>query len=573
MQKIDFPSELAIFRNRISDRYIAKFKEFFSADQRSSQVLSLNDWYAFLKTIIIEEKDIPSEIWALSSKLAWIIADVSFFVDNSELIDVFRHDPLFLGYFSLGIVEFNDFEHGLKLLKEAFLLAESLGDWDTLVDLAIPYSLVLNNSDNQDMIKEVLKKVKRIYKEKVDLDPEIELLIFILEIFAQDHGEKEVNIKEVKKVIQETKHHLYSGLALTHLAKTSEDEIYENHQKAVINEFKAINARLRIIIASTNLSQYYVSKAKFNKASEYSAKAIKLADEIPKAKSHGNGIYIYPLFQKAWFLVGRGHLAEAQNVLQSIKLKAESYKSPLYQAKANFGLANVYFLQNQNNDAFKHIKESMSIVHNIENPYVQNHLYLGYIDLLIDLKETKEISEILERVNVDELKGCSKSYYHYILGKRELNRYNVGIAKKYLEEALKVVKECENLHANILFTMSEAYIHEYRISENTSILEKAHETINSGLDHVSDIPTRTKGEFLSALLFSVQGNDDEAEEILEHLTDDSSEIPRFQKLAEKLLDTVRDNRIASTTVSPITNVRDVLRYLRDAKTLIEFNPR
>ncbi|MFX0086059.1 MAG: tetratricopeptide repeat protein [Candidatus Hodarchaeota archaeon] len=574
MQKIDFPSELTIFKNRISDRYLAKFEEYFSATQISTQASSLNDWFTFLKSILAEEKDIPSEIWALSSKLAWIIADVSFFIDNSELIDVFRHDPLFLGYFSLGIVEFNDFERGFKLLKEAFLLAESLKDWDALIDLSAPYILVLNNSANKNMVKDVLNKVKQIYKEKLASDPEIEFLISIIKIFAQDKKDREVevDISEFQKVIQESKHHFYSGLALSHLAKIK-DKSYENQQKAVINEFKAINARMRLIIAFTNLAYYYVSKAKFNEASEYSAKALKLADEIPKAKTYGNGIYIYPLFQKAWLLVGRGHLEEALDILRSIKLKSNLYKSPHHQVKANFGLANVYFLQDQNENAIKHIKESMSIIHSIENSYVQNHLYLDYANLLIDLKETDEISEILEKVNVDELMGCSKAFYQYVLGKYELNRFNVGIAKKYLEEALNDVKECENLYSNILFTTSEAYIHEFRISENTSTLEKAQEMINSGLDRVSDIPSRTKGEFLSALLFYTQGKDDEAEELLEHLTDDSRQIPRFQKLAEKLIDTIRDNRVSSTTVSPITNVRDVLRYLRDAKTLIEFNPR
>ena len=48
---------------------------------------------------------------------------------------------------------------------------------------------------------------------------------------------------------------------------------------------------------------------------------------------------------------------------------------------------------------------------------------------------------------------------------------------------------------------------------------------------------------------------------------------KSKNLAENLLDTLRDSRVGSSTVSPISNVRDVLRYLRDAKTLMEYNPR
>ena len=71
-----------------------------------------------------------------------------------------------------------------------------------------------------------------------------------------------------------------------------------------------------------------------------------------------------------------------------------------------------------------------------------------------------------------------------------------------------------------------------------------------------------------------KGVDEEAEELLETLTGDSSKsIPRFQSLAEKLLENIRDTRAGSANISPITNIRDVLRYLRDAKTMIESQPR
>ncbi len=575
MNKIDFPSELSIFQNRIPKEYLAKFETEFVANRKSGQIPSMDEWFNLVKTVINEEKEIPLEIWALCSKIAWIITDVSFFIEHIDLVEKFRQTPLNLGYFALGIVEFIDFSHGFKLLKEAFLLAESLKDWEALLDLATPYTLILNNSHSKNMIKDVLIKVQKVHSEKLDSDPKFNHLIAIINIFAHEKGklQNEDDIKEVHKIIKDSNHHLHSALALAYLAGFYKDEKSDKYRKEIFKELELINARMRLIIAFANAAYHYVSKGDCSGASNHSAKALEIAKEITKAEDHGYGIYIYPLFQKAWLLVEFGQIEEAQEILQTTNRYADLYKSPHYQAEVKLGLAYVFFLQNNPSNAFKHAKESINIVQTIDNPYVQNHYYLEYIDLLIDLKELEEIPEILEKIDIKELKGCTNSQYNYILGKYELSRYNVGMAKKHLEDALNNRDDCEKLSANISFTMAESFIHEYRISEDSSLLEKAQETITKGLDVVFDKPNRTKGKFLSAILLCAQENYDEAEEVLEELTDRSNEIPRYRTMAEKLLDAIRDTRVGNTPVSPISNVRDVLRYLRDAKTLIELNPR
>ncbi|MHA2074631.1 MAG: tetratricopeptide repeat protein, partial [Candidatus Hodarchaeales archaeon] len=548
-----------------------------SSNQTLGKEISLNDWFNFIESFLVEKKDTPLEIWALSSKIAWIITDVSFFIDNIELIEYFRKDPLALGYFSLGLTEFIDFELGFGLLKEAFLLAESQNDWFALFDLSIPYTLILNNSDNHNLIKKVLIKIEQLHKEKLKSNPKFKYIIEIVKFFAHEKGDQktEVDFKAIRKAVQEDNNHLYSALALTCSANKFEDKAYKDNQEEAIKELEIINAKMRLIIAITNLAYYYVSQSDFDEASRYYEKALELTNGVSKANIHGKGIYIYPLFQKAWLLVRQGRLEEAQGLLQSIKEKSISYKSPHYQGKANFGLAHVFFLQNQNEDALNHAKESVDIAKSINNPNTLNSYYLEYADLLIDLKELEEVSQVLSQVEVKMLRGCSKPYHEYLLGKFELNRFNVGTAKKHLNAALDEAVDCENLKAKILFTISEANIHEFRISEDSDILEKAQELITKGLEFVTDIPNRMKGNFLSAILLCAQGNYDEAEEMLEQLTDISSDIqiPRFRIMAEDLLDNIRDNRVGSNAASPITNVRDVLRYLRDAKTLIEFNPR
>ena len=42
---------------------------------------------------------------------------------------------------------------------------------------------------------------------------------------------------------------------------------------------------------------------------------------------------------------------------------------------------------------------------------------------------------------------------------------------------------------------------------------------------------------------------------------------------KELLDRIRQRRVESVDVSPISNIKDVVRYLRDAKTFIELDSR
>ena len=126
----------------------------------------------------------------------------------------------------------------------------------------------------------------------------------------------------------------------------------------------------------------------------------------------------------------------------------------------------------------------------------------------------------------------------------------------------------------ILFTRAEGYLHEYKLSGDRKILQTAQEMIEKGLNENIDIPTRAKGKFLSAILLSAQDHHEAAEEILEELTSSKVEIiPHFRHLAEKMLEDIRDSRVRSSTISPITNFKDVVRYLRDAKTSVESQPR
>ena len=350
--------------------------------------------------------------------------------------------------------------------------------------------------------------------------------------------------------------------------------VNQQESEAAIKEYQLINANNRLIIAYTNLASFYSSKAKYTEATEFLSKATSLAASL--SKNIDSGLSIYPLIQKAWFLVEQGELKEAKESFNLVLEKTKTFYHSLYQIKVEFGLANIFFLESKDDLALRHAKAAISIVEEIESrdPQYQHHFHLKYASLLIDLNKVDELPGIFETINVNNLKSCSKAYYHYIQGKYEFRIHNISIAKGFIEEAMKYTEDCPDLRSNLLYTQAEIYLNEYRLSEDPQVLQEAQNMITESLEKLKGVPERTKGQCLLAIMLSAQGRIEEAEELLENLTTDSAKsIPRFRILAEKLLDNFHKSRVGTAPLSPITNIRDALRYLRDAKTLINSQSR
>ncbi|MHA1995186.1 MAG: hypothetical protein ACW97Z_11635, partial [Candidatus Hodarchaeales archaeon] len=99
-------------------------------------------------------------------------------------------------------------------------------------------------------------------------------------------------------------------------------------------------------------------------------------------------------------------------------------------------------------------------------------------------------------------------------------------------------------------------------------------TIETGLQNITDAPRVAKGKWLNSILLMAQGKMYEAEDLLLELTSDKkAKVPRIFKLAENMLDGIRQRRVETVDISPISNIKDVVRYLRDAKTFIELDSR
>ncbi len=578
MELINFPSELAVFADRINDDWIVKLQDSFSKTQERKSALTLNDWSEHVQNLLAREKQPPSALWGLYSKLAWIQADVNFFTEKSEILiqEAKSHnDPLLLCYIGAGITEFIDTEKGIEIIGEAFSQLESQEDWSALLDIGMPYILLLSNSNNMVTFEKAYFTIKRVF-EKVDSNSKYQHLFTPVQAFAfvKEVEEKQIDLLESLKITQESRHALNTGLIYTLMSHKEKDNSLEDCLENAIQQFQSINANNRLIIAYTNLTHYYASKARYKESSEYLSKAFSLATSLNKDAE--SGLLIYPLIQKGWLSVERGQLKEAKETYQFVLEKTKIFCFSNYQIKVEFSLAYVYFLESQDDLALSHAQKALSIIKESEMEDSQ-HKYavqLKYAELLIDLNRLDEVPEILDSIDTTDLKNCSKVYFDYIAGKFELNRFNLGIAKKHLKRAMENVEKCSDFRPTLLITIAEGYLHEYRLSEDPKILQEAQKMVNEYLEKVVDVPNRSKGQCLLAILLSAQGRDEEAEELLETLTGASSKsIPRFQSLAEKLMENIRDTRAGSANISPITNIRDVLRYLRDAKTMIESQPR
>ncbi|MFX0171249.1 MAG: hypothetical protein ACFE9L_04960 [Candidatus Hodarchaeota archaeon] len=578
MKLIEFPSELVFFSNQIDNHWKTELHAILTERQVKYSDLTLKEWYSLLQDILSSEEELPSVLWAMAAKLAWIQADLGFFENNSDMYNNLKENPLFLFYYGAGVAEFINLEEGLSLIEEGVSRLESSPEkMSALFDIAITYSLILNNSNNKESLKTFYDKIVKIYEEKkLEADFAYKPLIVTLGFFVSEKksDKEEINLKETMEIASKSQNSLISGLIYNFLAKYEEESSYKENMDACLKQFQAINARFRLIIAYSNYAYFHSSKANYEEASRYLKKAFNLVKEISQNRETGPGLSVYFLTQKAWIQTEQGKLNEALAVLQSALKKANEYNNVLYQVKIEFGLAYVFFLLMEYDLSCNHAEKALSLIGMLPDKHIQCIYQLEYADLLTDMSKTDEAENILNQININDLEGCSKVRYDYIKGKFELNRHNLGISKQYFQKAISSVEKCSSLRPLILFTLSEEYIREYRLSEDPKILQEAQEMIEEGLKKIHDVPTRTKGKILSAILLSAQDHYEEAEEILEALISPSVEIiPHFRDLAEKLLDNIRDNRIGRVSISPITNFKDVIRYLRDAKTSIESPPR
>ena len=576
MKRIEFPTELAIFADRISDHWIELISNSLSKIQEKDSVPKLDDWYFVIQNLLEKEKDIPSILWALCSKIAWIQADIKFFIDKSDFLikeAENQSDSLLLSYVGAGLTELINSDSGIATIGKGFSQLEASKDWPALFDVATPYVLLLSNLNKITTLEKVYFSIKQIFEDVLKSDSSYQHLFLPVHTFAvkKSIDEPQINLSSALKLVKQSQHHLNTGLMNTLISHNEEGEDFERLLEDAIQEYQLINANNRLIIAYTNFASYYASKAKHDEASEYLSKATSLTALL--SEENDSGVSVYPLIQKSWLLVEQGYLEKAKKLFNIVLEKSEAFYSSLYQIKVEFGLAYVFFLESQDDLALTHARTALSIVEQEESKDIYDY-QLKYASLLIDLNKLDEIPGILEAINVNDLKNCSKAYYYYIQGKYEFHIHNIGIAKGILEKAMSHTDDCPDLRSNLLYTQAEIYLNEYRLSEDPKVLQEAQNRITESLEKLIGVPERTKGQCLLAIMLSAQGRIEEAEDLLETLTTDSQKtIPRFRILAEKLLDNIHKSRIGAAPLSPITNIRDALRYLRDAKTLIDSQSR
>ncbi|MHA2096683.1 MAG: hypothetical protein ACW98F_18865, partial [Candidatus Hodarchaeales archaeon] len=208
------------------------------------------------------------------------------------------------------------------------------------------------------------------------------------------------------------------------------------------------------------------------------------------------------------------------------------------------------------------------------NTDLKRHYTLKFSELLIDLRNFQKSTDLLQSFETVNLDDCSSLFYNYLKGKLELGKHNLGMAKSLLEKSLNESEQCSSLRSTLLIALTECYLYEYRLTQENDILHTAQKTIEEGLQQITDTPRKAKGEWLTAVLLLAQGKIYEAEDILLHLnTDGAGNVPRIMKLAEQMLDEIRQQRVERVDISPISNIKDVVRYLRDAKTFAELDSR
>jgi tetratricopeptide (TPR) repeat protein len=574
MSKIAFPAEIRVFGDLLSSESLTLLEDSLSKSIRDKKHITLKDWYISVKEVQKNNKITSTGFLALMTKLAWILADLNFF--SSSLITESNHEksPLLDFYFGIGIAEFIDFTRGFTMLKDSFPALQSMENPAVLLDIATPYALILNNSDNHKYLKEINTDLQMRFN--IETSEQLTKIPQLIPIYLFSKGKgSELSDEERTDLLSSVQKHgnnLDIAIAFTMLSSKDDKPSHLYNMMSAIKHLGKINANYRLLIAYTNYAIHLSSQTGLIGAREYFDKALEIATELSNVKDDRGPLVVYPLSQLAELMIHCGELDNAHETFKELKKVSTYYNNIMYQTGAEFGLAYIDFLRLRNDSAMDHIKDGLSVLSKSTNEDLVSYYELKFAELLLDLNKVSDAEEILSLFAERELDDCSLIFYKFIKSKFELNNHNIGTARSLLSEIKDDPHKCKHLRPSILFSLTECYLYQHKISENDELLSIAHKTIEEGLKEIEDAPRIAKGKWLMAILLVAQGKFFEAEDILIELTTEKiGRVPRINVLAEELLDTIRQRRVESVDVSPISNIKDVVRYLRDVKTFVELD--
>ncbi|MHA2095002.1 MAG: hypothetical protein ACW98F_10285 [Candidatus Hodarchaeales archaeon] len=576
MNQISFPPEIQAYESRFSSETRKLVTNAISDFLEDSAELKLQDWYEIARELQVTHNLKSAGLWAMIAKLAWILTDIDFFISHQTLVNELKDASLLSCNIGLGLAEYLDFEQGLTLIERGFEMIKLKMDKDAILEIITPYSLILNDSHNHEKLVSLYNEIHGLL-EIDSADPMTQYPQLIPIYLFVNKKKTKFDLKEKNELLSsilKTGNNLDCALTYT-LLSSNEDEA--SHIYNVMSSFKhlsEIGAKGRLIIAYTNYANYLGSKSGIEGAREYFKKALVIANNLTPIQEQSGPLAVYPLSQLAQMEIECGELDNAGQTFSKLQGIAKIFNNYMYQARAEFGLAYIAFLHLDNDSALHYANRGLAIARNALNYKLKCHYELKYTEILLDLNKQDESDEFMSQLAERNFTDCAILHYEYIRGKYELNRHNIGLAKSILENVLLNSDVCKEIRSSVLFALTEGYLYEYRISEDINILSTAQKAIQNGLQDITDAPRLAKGKWLTSILLMAQGKMYEAEDLLLDLkSEKKAKVPRILKLAEELLDRIRQRRIESVDVSPISNIKDVVRYLRDAKTFIELDPR
>ncbi len=576
MSKLVFPSEIKAFEDILSSETLKLLVDTLLEQSREREIITLSDWYTSVKEIQKEKKINSPDFLALMAKLAWILTDVDFFFNHLIWENSLKQSELLNFYIGVGITEYIDFSHGYSITEESFQGLISKNDPILLLDAVTPYALILNNSDNHKHLKKVNKDL--CAKFNIETTKQLTKIpqLIPIHLFSEGKGSKLID-EERTNLLSSVRGHgnnLDIAIAYSMLASKEDKPSQLYNSMCSINHLSKINANYRLLIAYTNYANRLSSQTGLEDAREYLEKALEMAKKLSSEKEETSPLAVYPLSQLAELMINCGELDDAHDTFKELQNVSARYNNIMYQTGAEFGLAYIDFLRLHNDSAVKHVKDGLSVLSQSTNDESINYFKLKFAELYLDLNRGSKAEEILTSMAERKLDDCSSVFYKYLRSKIELSNHNLGMAKTLLSEAKDETEKCDKLRTSILFSLTECYLYQHKISENDELLSVALKTIEEGLQQIEDAPRLAKGKWLMAILLVAQGKIFEAEDILVELTSEKiGRVPRIIIRAEELLDTIRQRRVESVDISPISNIKDVVRYLRDVKTFVELDSR
>lgn len=538
-----------------------------SLGPKLADVPRLTLWKFALKDMIITQGINSSSIVEMIFYTCWVQADNTLNQEiNTHLEDNnVNFSPLSRAYWGACSVENGQVIAGLSAIESSLDEVEANENWEDFIVISSAYLRITGNLGAKKKRSKLADRVVEIFKSKFSNDEILKPYVIPAHNACCEHDKKlSENFQDLYENAVKHDNQIYAGLLKIAIAINKKDLNYYNEG---IQHYQSIDAKIRLGFAYNNLRGLFWKQKNLDKVSFYSNKLKELGKSVKTVK------LIY-LLEKAKDEYTRGDLYNSEQTYRQIQKEFKNFEYFFPEIDSNLGLAHIYTVLSQSEEAKCCLENALNAISTmsktLDSLKYKDWGKLEAAQLFTDNGDLTSAERVLSEIEVSKEDNHIKAFFNLVKAKLELQKLNIGHTKSLLTEILEHPK-FEKIHFKgmIKVALGEAYLSEYRITENKYCLEEAEKLFAEASENIDTEPERIRLEGLKAFLLVALEKYTEAKTLINIEIKNAYKNPRVKSIFKKLLMNI--DHIESGGKK--SDLIEVLNYLQYAKSVVDLETR